>query len=354
MKKKSMFFVVLLGTAIVFAACGGSSKTDMAPEYNSAATENAYDSSEMTVYTAEGEGADTGSNKVSESALATDRKLIKNVNLTMETKEYDTLLKNLETEIKSTGGYIESMNASNGNSYYSTGERYATITARIPATSLDAFVNKVGEAANVTNRSESVQDVTLTYVDMDSHKKMLQEEQSRLMELLDNAADIEDIITIESRLSEVRYQIESMESQLRTYDNQVDYSTVELTVNEVVELTPIEEESAGIRISTGFVRSLHNVGNGLKEFFIQFVIAIPYLIVWGIVIAIAVLVLRKIMKASDKRTKRLAAEREARMKASAAGQAARSHTMQTEQTNPSSTVETKTGYPYAKRPGEDK
>ena len=66
---------------------------------------------------------------------------------------------------------------------------------------------------------------------------------------MEKAESIEDIITIEQRLSNVRYQIESMEAQLRTYDNKVDYSTVHLDVSEVKELTPVHEETLWERIS---------------------------------------------------------------------------------------------------------
>lgn len=116
---------------------------------------------------------------------------------------------------------------------------------------------------------------------------------------------MEDIITIESRLSEVRYQIESMESQLRTYDNQVDYSTVVINISEVVELTPDVEESAFDRISTGFRRSTLNVISGIREFFINLIIFIPYILIWGIVIIAIILIIRF----SDKNTRKKLEER---------------------------------------------
>mgnify|MGYP002226154573 CR=1 FL=1 len=87
--------------------------------------------------------------------------------------------------------------------------------------------------------------MTLTYVDLQSHRDALQTEQERLLQLLEQAESIEDIITIEQRLSDVRYQLESMESQLRSYDNQVDYSTVYLYIDEVEVYTPVEEETHG-------------------------------------------------------------------------------------------------------------
>lgn len=306
MKKNRWSGILLIGLSVMLTACGGP---DSAKSYSAEATavEEAYsDNGEMAAY---GEESAATAEAVTENAQATNRKLIKNVDLSVETKEYDTLLQNLEKEIKDLGGYIENMDAYNGSSYSGRTSRYATIIARVPASSLDGFVSKIGENANITNRSESVEDVTLTYVDMESHKKMLMEEQERLMTLLEQATTIEDIITIESRLSEVRYQVESMESQLRTFDNQVDYSTVTISITEVEELTPVVEESTGQRIKNGFLASLKSVLHGIKEFFITLIIILPHLVVWGIVIAIIIFIVIKITKASDKRSKRIQEER---------------------------------------------
>ena len=110
---------------------------------------------------------------------------------------------------------------------------------------------------------------------------------------------IEDIITIEQRLSDVRYQLESMESQLRSYDNQVDYSTVYLYIDEVEVYTPVEEETTWERISAGFMDSLKSIGEGIKEAAIWFVIHIPYLVIWAIVIVIIVLILKKDQEAHE-------------------------------------------------------
>ena len=238
------------------------------------------------------------------SAATTERKLIKNVDMNVETREYDKLLASVENKVTELGGYIESLDAYNGSSYYNyRSTRNANMTIRIPKDRLDEFLNTVSDLGNVTSRSENVQDVTLTYVDLESHRDALQTEQERLLQLLEQAESIEDIITIEQRLSDVRYQLESMESQLRSYDNQVDYSTVYLYIDEVEVYTPVEEETAWERISAGFMDSLKSIGEGMKEAAIWFVIHIPYLVIWAIVIVILVLILKKIKK----RTKRIRA-----------------------------------------------
>ena len=239
------------------------------------------------------------------NAAATERKLIRNVDMNVETREYDKLLASVQNKVTELGGYIENLDAYNGSSYYNyRSTRNANLTIRIPKDRLDEFLDTVSDLGNVTSRSENVQDVTLTYVDLQSHRDALQTEQERLLQLLEQAESIEDIITIEQRLSDVRYQLESMESQLRSYDNQVDYSTVSLYIDEVEVYTPVEEETTWERISEGFVDSLKSIGEGFKEAAIWFVIHIPYLVIWAIVIAVIVLILKKIKK----RTKRIRTE----------------------------------------------
>lgn len=309
MKKRIVAAIITVMLSMALAACGSSSSADYAVTEEAAAVEapaEEYYEAQMNSYaTEDGLMVDKAAGEGTEENTAlTDRKLIKTVNLDVETKDYDGLLANLETQITELGGYIEYLDC------YGSTYRHASITARIPAAKLDGFVKQIGENANVTGRSESVEDVTLQYVDLDSHTRMLEEEQERLLELLETAETIEDMITIESRLGEIRYQLESMKSQLRTFDNQVDYSTVHISIEEVIELTPVVELTDGERIAQGFAKSVADVVYGIKEFFINLLINIPYIIVWAVVIVIILLIARVFMKYADKRTQRLAQERQ--------------------------------------------
>ena len=328
MKKRKIALV--LGMCFMAAAlqvgCGGAASSDMAFTEEAAAeapmeevvymADNATgmvtagSSAEMkgeamedVAEEAEIEEAGTQSD-VQQEEVKTERKLIRTVDLNLETENYDSLMEGLEEQINELGGYIEYKDAYHGN-YNSKKNgyrnRHANITARIPADKLDEFTGKVAEIGNITYESESVEDVTLRYVDLSSHKKMLVAEQERLMELLENAGSMEDIITIESRLSEVRYQIESMESQLRTFDNQVDYSTVHINVEEVERYTPQPEKTTWERIKSGFSENVYRVTNGIKNFAIEFVIAIPVLLVWAVVIVVGVIVIRMVLKKKHKR-----------------------------------------------------
>lgn len=318
MKKKVLAIILAFTLSQCLMACGGSSESyDSAPAAE-ACVEEYYESDNMVMQTEAGKGTEP-----SAEAVETNRKLIRTVYLNVETKEYDALLVNLEKQIEEIGGYVEEMSAYNGTiEYRYDGGRSACYKVRIPATSLDLFLEQVGEQVNIVDRSESVEDVTLQYVDMDSHVRMLQEEQDRLLEFLEQATTIDEIISIEARLSEVKYQIESMSSQLRTMDNQVDYSTVNIDISEVVELTPVKELSVGERIASGFSESVENVKEGIVEFFIWFVTSIPYLIVWAVVAAIVFVIIRISMKVSKKNSEKYEANRKERMLNSPAGQKA--------------------------------
>lgn len=240
-----------------------------------------------------------------EAAVASGRKLIKTVNISAETEDFDTLVPNLQKQVEALGGYIESISVYDVGSYYveeqHVKQRCANLTARVPKEKLDGFLAQVGEQTNVTSRSESVEDVTLQYVDLESHKKALLTEQDRLLTLLGQAESVEDIIAIEGRLSEVRYQLESMESQLRTYDNRIDYSTVYLNIDEVRKYSAPQTATAWERIASGFSKSIEDIGFGIRDFAIGFVIDIPYFVFWIVIIVVAVIVFRVIRKLWKKR-----------------------------------------------------
>lgn len=314
MKKKNKWMRItglLLAMGMVLAGCGGSSsesaanyKYEEAPaeavEYEYATDDIYMDTTaEMPAEEAIAEEGGAGSAE-SPEVQDTERKLIKTVNMDVETEQFDVLMQTINDKSTALGGYVEFSNTYNGSHYYGNQNRNANLTLRIPAEQLDEFLSTVSEASNVINKSEDVEDVTLQYVDMKSRKDALTTEHDRLLELLEQAETVEDIITIEGRLSEVRYQMESIEAQLRTLQNQVSYSTVHLYIEEVVKYTPVKELSFFEKITTGFVESLYDVGRGIVNFIIGFIVNIPYLVVWAVVIVAAILIFKAIRKKSPK------------------------------------------------------
>lgn len=225
---------------------------------------------------------------ISPSLPQEGRKLIRTVNLSVETDDFDGLIPAIKAQIQSLSGYIESSDVS-GRSLRSgnSGRRHASMIVRIPSSQLDLFVEGVSAKGNVTYKAESTSDVTLKYSDLESRKKTLSVEQERIWALLEKADTLEAVIALEERLSEIRYELESMESRLRLYDNQVEYSTVSIDINEVVAFTPVKEETVGEQIRRRFSESLAFVARFFTELFVLVVSATPIWIPCLLLLALA-------------------------------------------------------------------
>ncbi len=299
MKKKGLA-LLLAGMMILASGCGSSSMmtTESAVAENSAAMDTAYAGSQYEEV-AEEDVMDSGSGVISENGLEAQvengRKLIRTIYLSLQTTDFDSVLSDLSAKTTELGGYIESSSVS-GNNYYYQSTRYASYTIRIPSDQLDQFVTVVSDLGNVTQKNESVDDVTLQYVDVESRKKALETEQERLLELLSQAENMEDLLVIESKLSDVRYELENYGSQLRMLDNQIDYSTVNVDVDEVERVTDTGEKSFFGEIKDRFGNSLYTVGRDIRGFIIVVLGSLPILIVWAVIIVIVVLAVKKIRK----------------------------------------------------------
>lgn len=234
-----------------------------------------------------------------------NRKIIRNANMTVETLAFDTFVDQLTAFIGSFGGYVES--SSIGNRGYRNGQqlRYARYTIRIPAEQLDTFLNTVSDLGNVTELNTGLKDVTTSYVDSEKHLESLRIEQQALMEILAKAETVEDIITVQDRLTYVRYEIESYEAILRTYDDQIALSSVAMTVNEVEKETPVEKETFGQEVSRRFNESLSDIGDSCKNFAAGFLgnspIIFVTILILGAIVLVVVLIIRGVKKRSAKK-----------------------------------------------------
>lgn len=232
----------------------------------------------------------------SDVPLPMERKLIRNMNLDVETMEFDSLVTAIQKKVAELQGYIEQSDIS-GNSITQMGRpsrKHASMTLRIPSDKLNSFIAQVEADGNVTYKSETVSDVTLQYSDVESRLKTLRLEQERLWELMARAETTEAIIALETRLTEVSSEIESSESRLRYLDNSVTYSTVYLNLSEVDLETPTAPETAWQQIKRGFARNLNALGSALTACFIGLMSGSPILLFFILLILLAYFLIRTI------------------------------------------------------------
>ena len=242
------------------------------------------------------------------------RLLIRTVNMTAETKDFDNVRNAVEDKVKELGGYIERSGVSGTGTAGSL--HNATYVIRIPAEKLDELISTVGSNCTVTNSSESTTDVTLSYVDTKARLDSLRVEQEQLMELLKQAKDLDSIIVLQNRITEIRYQIESAESTLRVLENQVTYATLSLRLREVMEIKPQEPphiDTYGEKIVKTFKNSLKNIGEFFKGVFLVLVAVSPVLVPLIIITVIGIIILVNAIKKGKKRRAAAQAARMAQM-----------------------------------------
>ena len=247
------------------------------------------------------------------------RLLIRTVSMTCETKDIAGAKADLENQIKALGGYIE--NSSMSGTGTNKDLRTLNYTVRVPADQMDSLIATVGNKCVVITSSENSSDVTLEYVDTKARIESLRVEYEQLLKLLEQAEDLDTIIVLQNRLTEVRYQIESCESRIRVLENQVTYATLHLTVREVLEETEVEEAHVvtyGEKVSNQFKDMCDNTVEFFQDLFLGIISCIPGIIVMVIIAAVVLII---VFTARSKRRKRralaakIAAEKEAAEKA---------------------------------------
>ena len=272
-------------------ASEGTTAEDGATE----ATVNTDDAVEQSAQDSGEQGIDTTGTEFEQvEGDNTEQKLIKTVNMSAETTEFDTLVADVRAKTKSAGGYVE--NSDIGGNYGMDMTRYAYLVLRIPADQLENFVNGLKDTTNVRSFGENTEDVTLQYTDMDTHIRALREELNALFTMMEQADSMTDILSIQSRITDVRYEIESYESQLRVYDNQVNYSTIYLDLYEVTRESSTAGKTFGDRVHTRWNDNLYRMGQGFQNFLIGFLGGLPILLPIVIVCVAAFMVVRRILR----------------------------------------------------------
>ena len=278
---------LVLSLLLLLTGCGSSSMKSESVAETWAAS---YDS---------GPGEDSLGTNGSEGTLDNlpqGRKFIIRMDITAEAQELEPALQAVTDRLTALGGYVENQYIYNGSLYSGRRYRNADLTLRVPADKLSELIAAVEETGNVVSSSRSTEDVTLQYVDTESRVTALKTEQTRLLELMEQAETMSDLLEIESRLTEVRSDLERYTSQLKVLANQVDYATVSLSLSEVQEYTPVAEKTRWEKITEGFVGSIRGVWNLILDVLSFLIIALPYLVVLGLVIWALVILIHRLRR----------------------------------------------------------
>ena len=313
MKKFKLAAAAVLAASLCLTACGGSSGTNSASykEEAGAAGDYAYESyaAEEAAQAADGEEytADGGSGGSTESALRAQdgQKIVYTGNLSIQTLEYEKSAASIRKKIKDAGGFSEA-ESERDNDYYwyshssgSGNTRYLSITARIPSEKFEDFINSLSGDGKVMNRSVNAENISQVYANKETYKKSLEKEQERLLEMMDKAQTIEEMITVESRLSEVERQLNVYKTDLAQMDKDVEFSTVYIELTEVKRYTEeVSSTTFGEELKYAFEDAISSFKNFCEGIILFVVRNFPYLIILAVII---VLIVRAIGRSRAKR-----------------------------------------------------
>lgn len=305
MKKKwRQLLSLVLVTAGLLTGCGGAStesksimtSDSAAPVVNSSARADysggvAYDNSEMAVAAEEemlesGEGAAASQSQQTpplEDMTLLEEKLVYHCNLDIETLDYPAAIASIKETISKYGGVIQSESESDSGhdwyyaDYYKTsGTMHNYLEVRIPSKDYENFLSELDGVGKIISKSTSVDNISQKYYDTTAQIEALQIQEKNLLAMLEKCETIEDMITVEQRLSEVQYELNNLQTNRRYMDMDVAYSYVNISISEVMEY---RQDSEPVRRNT-FVDRLKNTIEATGRGFLYFLEAILFLVIY--------------------------------------------------------------------------
>lgn len=295
--KKTKGTFLLLAAAVWLAGCSKAAGSADSAYYNSGymAESPAYASDSdnaKTEETAEYDYTGAGNGTISpdnSNAQETGEKLVYRGSLNIQTKDYEDSASKLRALVREYNGLIESEEEYEEGSYYTGSETkklwalYTTV--RIPTDKYSDFMSGSAEIGNVVSRSSSAENISRRYNDVSAQIEALEKQQTRLLEMMDEAKTIEDMIAVEDRLSEVQYQLNSLKTNRESMDTDIAYSTISVVLREVRVYAEVNEsflQRLGNRLGNGFVK----FGDDVQALILGFAGALPYLLVLAVILIV--------------------------------------------------------------------
>ncbi len=287
--KKALALVLALVLALAFAGCS-------AAQDNTASYSASYSTGQTSHETVNSAAQDMSNGVMipAENTAENGEKIIKTVTVEMETLEFDAMLENLQQEIESFGGFVQTSSQSgssiNAGRYNS---RSANFCVRIPSGKLNEFLQALSGIGNVLYTEQTADDVTAQYTDYELRLNTLRTQYDRLNELLSQAEDLEQVLQIEDKLADVQYEMDSITGTLNSIDDKVDLSTINISVREVRQYQEVQQQGFWDKLVSTVKDSLSQFGTAMQNVFLGLVWALPYLVIIAAVVVIILLIKRR-------------------------------------------------------------
>ena len=311
MKRKKVLFrylaVTIASLLLLFQMIGCKASYDSGNELIQTDKKNTADTQGYDNY--DDSAQEAASDKEESDSAGFNRKLIFTASMDIETLDYDKSISDFEALVDEYEGFIQDSRIESSSGINAGKDlRSASFKVRIPSDKLNAFRKAAGDIGTITLNTVSGDDVTDQYYDTKARLNTLQVQEERLLALLEKAEELKDIIELEDRLSELRYEIENFTGNINKLDALVEMSTVNVDITEVKTLTEPEPENFGQQIAVIFTASINALVSTLKQIALGLVAVFPFLIVFG---GIALVIILLSVRSSKRKRRQREAELEA-------------------------------------------
>jgi len=320
MKKFSCLLSFLLITITLFSGCASAKKDSASAVSNTAqyssdiSKSSGSNSSEKnalldttnqvntapkaaTAFTTAG-NAD-GTIVTASNTILAQRKVMRNANISLEVEDFNVAYSQIKSIIGAFG-YIQESNIKKDKVYVNSEQKLITkgvIILRVDKDRFDSMLSDVKGLGLLMDESIKGDDVTDQFIDTESMLRLLKYEESRLEEYLFKLTDADTIFKTQSRLTEIRQQIERLTGNLKKWSDLVELSTITINISEKIPgINPDKEPSYFKKLMTSFTDSFKGVLSFSGTLLILIVQAIPVIILLAIIAIFALWIYRKFIK----------------------------------------------------------
>jgi len=211
--------------------------------------------------------------------------IVQTASLSIVARNYDEASEAIGKLAKARGGYVEKLDAK-----AQTGSaRELSIALRVPAKQLDGFLEDLRQLGHVEQESQSNEEVSAEYVDLQARLRSAQATERRLIELLaTRTGRLEDVLDVERELARVRGEIESMQGQSNLLLHRVNYATVQVELSEVYHERLQLGISTGTKLRNALVEGIHNLEDGIVGALVFVLDEGPAILFWLAVLGLPV------------------------------------------------------------------
>ncbi len=316
-KRKHLRFLAVGMAVFLLSGCGDSASGSSSKYEGYAAADNSYADAEGyaedasyaddAAYADDAGGYDLNASDTEAGADASGTlsrdKIVYTASVSLETLTYADAYEALKTRINDADGIIESESVSNSNYYWyredSADLHYLSMTVRIPSAAYADFVDAMDEIGKVQSKSQNAENISTRYHNTEALIRGLETQEERLLEMMKEAEYIEDMISVEDRLSEVQIELDQARTYLSSMDTDIAYSTVNIYLEEVVEYT----ESDSARKTNSFADRFKNAVSDSWSFFLELLEGLLFLFIYLLPILIVVLIIILIVRRILRKTK---------------------------------------------------